>query len=55
MIEALCIILFTASIGISAEMFGVRHAYIAGAVLFLILGIVFAVLIFNKEYRHYYT
>lgn len=54
LIEAMFIILFTAAIGMFAELFEIRATYIAGSIAFLILGVVINVIVLNKSKRNYY-
>ncbi|MCM3397449.1 MFS transporter [Oceanobacillus profundus] len=53
-LEAFLIILFTATIGIAAELFEIRLIYIIGCFVFLVLGFVIYLVVFNKSNSNYY-
>ncbi len=55
MLEALLIIVFTAAIGVFAELFDIRVIYIIGSFAFLILGVVINMIVMNKSKRNYYN
>ena len=55
MLEALLIIVFTAAIGVFAELFDIRVIYIIGSFVFLILGVVINMIVMNKSKRSYYN
>lgn len=55
MVEALFITIFTASIGLFAELFDIRQTYIVGSFVFLVLGLVISVIVLNKAKRNYYN
>ncbi|MFD1067787.1 MFS transporter [Oceanobacillus locisalsi] len=54
LVEAFFIILFTASIGLFAELFEIRQTYILGSMVFLILGVIINMIVLNKSKRNYY-
>ncbi|GGP11014.1 MFS transporter [Oceanobacillus neutriphilus] len=54
LVEALFIILFTAAIGIFAELFELRQIYIIGSFAFFILGIIINWMVLKKSKRNYY-
>ena len=55
MAEALLIIVFTAAIGLFAELFDIRVIYIIGSFAFLILGVVINMIVMNRSKRSYYN
>lgn len=55
MVEALLIIVFTATMGLSAELFDIRVIYIIGSFAFLILGVVINMIVINKSKRSHYN
>lgn len=55
MLEALLIIVFTAAIGLFAELIDIRVIYIIGSFAFLILGVVINMIVMNKSKRSYYN
>lgn len=54
LIEAFFIILVTATIGLSAELFEIRSTYIVGSIAFLFLGVIINIIVLNKTKRNYY-
>jgi MFS family permease len=54
MVEALLVIVFTAAIGVFAELFEIRPTYIIGSFAFLVLGVVINMIVMNKSKRNYY-
>ncbi|WP_440897081.1 MFS transporter [Amphibacillus sp. Q70] len=55
MVEALFVTLFTAAIGLFAELFEIRQTYIVGSFAFLILGVVINMVVLNKSKGNYYN
>ncbi|MBN6205305.1 MFS transporter [Ralstonia pickettii] len=55
MVEALFITIFTALIGLFAELFEIRQTYIVASFAFLVLGVVISVIVLNKAKRKYYN
>lgn len=53
-LEALLIILFTAAVGVFAELYGIRLIYIIGSFAFLVLGFIVNVVVLDKTKKAYY-
>ena len=53
-LEAGLIILFTVTIGLSAELFEIRPIYIIGSFAFLVLGLIINFIVSDKSKRNYY-
>lgn len=53
-LEALLIIIFTAAVGVFAELLGIRPIYIIGSFAFLILGFIINLVVFDKTKRDFY-
>ena len=53
-LEAGLIILFTVTIGLSAELFEIRPIYIIGSFAFLVLGLIIHFVVSDKSKRNYY-
>lgn len=54
MLEALLIIVFTAAIGIWAELYEIQSVYIVGSFAFLVLGLIVNLVVLDKSKRIYY-
>lgn len=54
-IEAMMIIMFTITIGLSAELFEIRPVYIIGSAVFLILGLIINIIVQRKSKSNYYN
>uniref|UniRef100_UPI00406C2925 MFS transporter n=1 Tax=Sporosarcina sp. FSL K6-3508 TaxID=2921557 RepID=UPI00406C2925 len=53
-LEALLIILFTAAVGVLAELYEIRFIYSIGSFAFLILGIIMSIVVLDKTKRAFY-
>lgn len=53
-LEASLIVLFTVTIGLSAELFEIRPIYIIGSFAFLVLGLIINFIVSDKSKRNYY-
>ncbi|QQK76179.1 hypothetical protein HUG15_11825 [Salicibibacter cibarius] len=54
-IEAVLVILLTAVIGVSADLFEIRPVYIIGSFAFLTLGSMINLVVFDNSKSKYYT
>jgi sugar phosphate permease len=54
MLEAILIIVFTAAVGIFAELFGIQLVYIIGSFAFLVLGLNMNIVVLDKSKKIYY-
>ncbi|UJL46109.1 MFS transporter [Virgibacillus sp. NKC19-16] len=53
-LEALLIIVFTAAVGVFAELLGIRPIYVIGSFSFLILGFIINLVVFDKSKKDFY-
>lgn len=54
MLEAILIVVFTAAVGIFAELFGIQLVYIIGSFAFLVLGLIMNLVVLEKSKKIYY-